>query len=692
MRKVILFILLVSCLLPLGACGESGDSFDFPAVGAAFFSSIAVRNFGAGYEMLTESAKEKITLAEFLDFYDRMVFNTIELIDFSWQLDRIEEVDTEETRLHYVLTYTCENIEPFHQNVQLTLRRTRLDWWVDWEPSAVFEGMEWGDKLLRSTLRQKRGEILDEYANAYAINSHGDTVYVRRSQVVDILDASTRLAALLQMDAAKIREIINRQTDDDYAIIKVFLPETIDQTLSDLLTAIPSVGIDRKLFSPLRYYPQGSTFAHILGYTRPIEGEIDPRRYDVDSRVGADGLEKANEDLLAGYRGREIALIDPKGEKKSPPVYRQEAVDGIDLILTIDYELQLRAESLLERIPEVEATAGAIIALDPKTGDLLAAAGFPDFDPNIFSLPIPDSAYQAMLAPEANRPLYNRITSGRYPPGSTVKPFVAVLSLQENIRNQHFEFTERIDWVKRQWTPTYPDWNAPPITRAQNYSGPVNMENAIVYSDNIYFGYLAMEAGWERLESFFHSLGFDKSFPFDIAVSSAQVRSGGSSSNLQLLAASGYGQGEMLISPLQMAYTFSAFANGGDIMKPRLVKKYMQMSQTSQMTYSVIETHEPEALYANLLTDESLEIINPMLNKVITTGSGKEGRLLDIQTLGKTGTAEIGGNKEREIAWSISFVKGTDYERLVCVMLEVPTDPVSAGQYRHTCIKEMLSP
>ena len=127
-------------------------------------------------------------------------------------------------------------------------------------------------------------------------------------------------------------------------------------------------------------------------------------------------------------------------------------------------------------------------------------------------------------------------------------------------------------------------------------------------------------------------------------------------------------------------------------MKPRLVKKYMQMSQTSQMTYSVIETHEPETLYSNLLTDESLEIINPMLNKVITTGSGKEGRLLDIQTLGKTGTAEIGGNKEREIAWSISFVKGTDYERLVCVMLEVPTDPVSAGQYRHTCIKEMLSP
>jgi penicillin-binding protein len=215
------------------------------------------------------------------------------------------------------------------------------------------------------------------------------------------------------------------------------------------------------------------------------------------------------------------------------------------------------------------------------------------------------------------------------------------------------------------------------------------MENAIVYSDNIYFGYTAMKAGWERIDPFLENMGFGQTFPFDVRVSKSQIRSTGSTSNLQLLAATGFGQGEMLITPLQMASIFSVFANDGDVMKPRLVKEFNRMNG---MSYETVSTVDPGILYQGILTQETLDIINPMLRKVITTGSGQEGRLLDIQTLGKTGTAEIGGNKEREIAWSISFVQNTDYERLVCVVLEVPTDPATAGKYRHTCIKEMLAP
>lgn len=688
-RSPILWLLLAALLLPLGACEDGKAEFDLSAVGEAFFSQVAVSNFGGCYDMLHPDAQERITLSDFVDLYDRAVFKTIGLESFSWRYEKTEEAEGDAPALLYELTYRCANMEPITQSIALRLKRSGLDWLVDWEPSAIFADMEWGDRVLHSTLKQSRGEILDEYANAYAINSYGDTVYVRRSQVEDVYDLSTRLAALLQMDAANIRDIINKVTDDDYAIVKVYPPDTIDSTLSDMLIAIPAVGIDRKLFSPMRYYPQGSFFAHILGYTKPIEEEIDPRRYDADSRVGADGLEKSYEDLLAGYRGKEIVLVDTDGNKKTPAIYRQEAVDGIDLTLTLDYELQVRAETLLERLPQVGATAGVIVAIDPTTGDLLASAGYPDYDPNIFSLPIPEDVYQAMLAPEANRPFYNRITTGTYPPGSTVKPFIAAMALEEDVHNQHFEFTGKIDWEKRQWLPTDPDWNAPPITRAQNYSGAVNMENSITYSDNIYFGYTAMKAGWDKVVSFYEKLGFGKDFPFDTKVTTSQVLQSHGSTNLQLLAATGYGQGEMLISPLQMAYTFSAFANDGDIMKPRLVKEFKQMDG---MAYATIDTNEPSVLYKDVLADETLEILNPMLRRVITTGSGQLGRLQDIETLGKTGTAEIGGNKEKEIAWSISFVQNTDYDRLVCVVLEVPTDPVTAGQYRHTCIKEMLSP
>ncbi len=687
MKQLSLFLVLILTLVPLGACTEP-VSEDLSAIGDAFFAALEMRDYGACYEMLPDEKPEGLTLASFIDFYDRAVFSTIGLKEFSWKLESTQPTNDTHAALNYTLTYNCENFDPFTQKVTLELSRTALEWRIAWTPAAVLEGMEWGDKVLLSTLKQKRGEILDQEANAYAINAYGDTVYVRRSKVEDLTDVSTRLAALLQMDAKQIRDIVATESNDDVAVIKVFLPDTIDVTLSEMLVSIPAVGIDRREFRPVRYYPQGATFAHLIGYTHPIDGEIDPQRYDADSRVGVSGLEQAYEDILAGYRGREIAIIAPDGSKKNI-VKRIDPVNGIDLTLTLDYELQIRAETLLDRLPQVDATAGAIIVLDPLTGDVLAASSYPDFDPNMYTFAIPNDVMAAMLSPEANQPFHNRITIATYPPGSTIKPFTAAMALQDGILNQNFEFTERIDWKTRQWLPTYPEWNAPPITRVSNYEGPVNMENAIVYSDNIYFGYTALKAGWEHFDPYLEKLGFGKPFPFDTPVKTSQIRNQGSMSNLQLLASTGFGQGEMLISPLQMASIFSAFANDGNIMRPRLVKEFKQMDG---MTYKTIGTNDTAVLYEGVLDKSTLDILSPMLRKVITRGSGNSGQLKDIETLGKTGTAEIGGNKEREIAWSISFVRNTDYDRLVCVVLEVPTTPKSAGAYRHTCVKEMLAP
>jgi penicillin-binding protein len=295
-----------------------------------------------------------------------------------------------------------------------------------------------------------------------------------------------------------------------------------------------------------------------------------------------------------------------------------------------------------------------------------------------------------MLTNEAGKPFLNRVTSGTYPPGSTVKPLVAAMALDNDIVPEDYVFTERIDWAKRQWLPSRSDWNAPPITRVSNYEGPVNFENAIVNSDNIFFADLSLRAGWDNLDPILTSLGFGESFPFETSVARSTIRAGGSLSNTQLLASSGFGQGEMTISPLQMAYTFSLFANDGDIMRPRLVSGFKKMDGVS--SYETVSAIEPSLLSENLISDRSLEYITPMLRKVVTTGSGYNSRLADIETLGKTGTAEIGGNKEREIAWSIMFVRGMEYERLVCVVLEVPTDPETAGSYRHTCVSEMLAP
>lgn len=674
--------LLIAILLaaPASFLQSCDQTEDLAPVVDQYFTSLTQGDYGACYGMLLP-IEEEMTQSSFIERHST-IFSAIRLSNLHWSMKDSEQTSLTTATLTYDVTYSTEILPDFTLELTIPLVLDQLDWKIDWTPALIFPGMDWEDTIKVVTLRPKRGEILDSQANAYAVNEYADTVYIRISSVEDLQATSTSLSLLLKMDAKEIRDMVTKTSDknQDIAVIKAYYPNTIDSTLTQMLTDIPGVGIDRSQFTPMRYYPQLATFSHMLGYTRPItaeDGDLDPARYDADSRLGASGLELAYEEQMTGYRGFEISIHDKEGEKKAT-VVRQDAQDGLDLELTLDYDLQIRAETLLSRLDE--GVSGVIIAMDYSNGDLLAAASFPDYDPNIFSFPMSNEEAAAI-------PAFNSITQGLFPPGSTVKPFIAAMSLQEGIFNANYEFTETIDLRKRQWTPTkFGDWNYPPITRVSNYSGPMNMENAIVKSDNIYFANVALTAGWDKLIAFYESIGFNQPIPFDLPVKQSSIFSDGSRMNLRLLATSGYGQGEMTTTPLHMAYAFSAFANDGDIMTPRLVKSLKRMEG---MTYNTIETIEPSIWLSDTVSQNALDTLTPMLRKVITDGSGKKSSLPDIQVLGKTGTAEKDDNKQREISWAIAYVRGTDYTRLVCVMLDVPA---GEGDFRHDCVREMLSP
>ncbi len=322
--------------------------------------------------------------------------------------------------------------------------------------------------------------------------------------------------------------------------------------------------------------------------------------------------------------------------------------------------------------------------MNPNTGEVLAQYSHPTFDPNAFVRGISSEDWQAMLEPEAGRPMFDRTLDGLYPPGSTIKPFTAAAALQQGAISAHTEFTQHIEDNK--WTPENEAWPYQPITRVPNKHLPLDLNCAITYSDNIYFAWTALKTGADALLDYFSSIGFGEEFAYDLPVKKSNLYNSDSEFTRALLAASGYGQGELLITPLQMATLFCAFANDGDVPRARLVDRVMRTTETE---YEVESQSEPETLYGGVVQQSTLDALLPMLRNVVETGTGTPAHQEGVRIAAKTGTSEIGGDKEREISWFVGFWSDMDEERLVLVMLDTKAN---AGQAKFDIAKDMLMP
>ena len=707
MRKIIRTLILALMLLSLLAgCGTSTRDIDLSKVVSAtadpneprqdpkpfldnYVQLLNAYNFGACYALLAPDTQEAITLVDFTQRYQ----NIFDGIDFQGLTISYGDLSVEAGKRYLqsaTLTYSSALLDEFTQNVVFSLDYSDNDstFYLNWTPAMIFTDLTSSTEVKLRTLRPARGEILDSEHNAYAINSYAESVYVQPSKIEDTSYTVTALASILGMTTVDVEKALSSSAAVKYdsAVIKAYPPGGISEATESALTTLPGVGVDRTSMTPIRYYPNGSFFAHSMGYTSAITAEelskLDSSRYDISSYVGRTGLEAAYEDILCGTKGYSLDIYASDGQRLST-VARKEKVDGLDLEVTLDYDLQCRAEEMLEQLKE-EGNAGAAVVLEPTTGEVLAISSFPDFDPNLFVLNSDPETLASYVAADSNSPLYNRAVQGSYIPGSTVKPLIAAMALDDDVVDENYEFTGEI--IKKQWTPKgY--WPYPPITRVSNYSGPVNMSNAITKSDNIYFADVALKAGWEKLEPFLKMIGFDERIPFDLRVSKPGYLNSGNYENMQLLAATGYGQGELIISPLQMACIFSSLANNGDVMTPRLVRATRRMEGTD---YAVVDEYSESVWKENIISDHALSTIVPMLRRVVEEGSGRKIHINGLTICGKTGTAEIGSDKTREIAWMIAFVENADYNRLVCVTLELPAN--YKGTIRYDLARELLMP
>ncbi len=672
MRKRIVACFII-CLLILALFGCT--KHEAPFAPSLFLGALRENDFAAAYEYISPEAKGKIDKDAFIRRYELMVselgvtgiFVDSLIIDFD---ERIAQYNVHYALADGELSYTY----------RMPFLGEEGNWLVDWSPALVTPDMDWGDELRVVRIAAKRGEIFSG-DDVLAQNVAAATVFANKAKIESVDEFCARLAPLIGEDEEFIRKRLGR--GGDVVILKSMLPAELTAEDAEALLAVAGVGIDRRAFGTIRVYPYGQLMGHTLGYVGTITEEelarfeqSAPGLYTGDSVVGKSGLELAYESELRGRDGREYYIAGADGNKKAT-LLTIPAQDGLDLHLNVDVGMQQRLEEVMA-LSLASHQTGAVIALNPRTGAIKALCSYPGFDPNLFVQGMPQDVWEELSDEDGTLPLLNRLTRGMYPPGSIIKPFTAAAFLENGAITQHTTFEGEIE--DDYWMPQRDGWYYPPIKRVAMRARPtpLNLENALITSDNIFFAYGAMETGTENFLAYLDALGMNEALPFELPLGTPHVKHENTDFHMRFLAESGYGQGEILITPVQMAAMYTAL-DSGDIMIPRLVNK---LYRTEGNTYTLERELLPEAWKKGAIQQATLDIIKPSLKKVITDGTGYTLRLRHREIAGKTGTAQVGG---REVSWFAAYTLDRE-EPLLCVVV-IDTE---GGVVKFDIVRELL--
>lgn len=638
------------------------------------------------------------------------------------------------------MTYKTQSAGDLTNEYEMTLLKENNLWRVVWQPSHIFPDMAWGDTFDRATLAAERGDIVSHGAvvatnvrlvTVYALLSeiapkkvltdeimqenagmseqdaekeadrlYSDAEYLNTRFSAEFDAAAAEIAAVLDLDAAELRTKFGKNANEFITVYQA-MPDEVTVEQQEQLNAVNGVHVDTEHYGSKRYYPYGSLLAHTLGYIsfatweeiQTYNGGRDPNDglYTTDSKVGKSGIEKLYERELRGKDGYYFFIRGTDGAVKKV-IYRKDKVDGSDVMLTIDFKLQQRTEELLDLVLFGTDTAGAVVVMNPKTGEVNAIASNPSYDLNRFIKGMSGDEYKA-LEEQENEPLRNRAARELYPPGSTFKAFTAAAALDTGTVNENYVFTGYID--NDYWKPTgYGEWPWPRIKRTRVYhrTEPMNMTNCMLHSDNIYFADVALKIGQEKFIAYFNEkLGMDKSLPYELGAARSQLYSRGSVMDNKMLADSGYGQGQVLVTPLQLAAMFSAFANNGDMPTPRITDG---LYVTDGVEYKCIRESEYSVWMEDAISTNAINKIIPMLQGVVDpnkNGTGRSLRVTNVDVAAKTGSAEIGKDKTRMYSWFAGFRLNVaqEDERVVIVMLDVP-DSGAYSSLKFQIARELL--
>lgn len=444
-----------------------------------------------------------------------------------------------------------------------------------------FEEQAEGNRIRIEAVPPNRGLIFDRNGRVLAENMPAYQLELIPEQVTNIEATLERLSDLSLIEAEEIPRILSlsqsgprfkpvtlrfRMTDEEIASFAIHRPD------------FPGVDFQPRL---VRHYPDGEKIAHIVGYVGAISStdldRLDSARYSGTQHTGKSGVEYFNENRLHGFPGHQQVVTNARG--RQVPVEGGDVSDsilegeqprpGANLFLTVDFELQRLATELMD------GRRGSIVALDPRNGEVLALVSAPTFDPNAFAVGMTASEFNAMQF-DPDQPLFNRAVRGNYPPGSTIKPMLALAALELGATNLTRRSLCRGFYTLPGSTHRYRDWKP-------EGHGEVDLHDAISESCDVYFYEISRDIGIDRMHEYLSQFGLGQKTGVDMTgelaglVPSRAWKRGAFRERADQVWFPGetviasIGQGYMLATPLQLASATAALAMRGERFKPRLV-------------------------------------------------------------------------------------------------------------------------
>ncbi len=540
------------------------------------------------------------------------------------------------------------------------------------------------NKFIVHQIQAERGVIYDRNLKQLVFNQPSFDLICEKNNLpeseTDKEKVLKEVSLIIKKDAKDLKKEI-----EDSELSQILVAENIDhQALILLETKIKELPGFQIRNNPIRDYQEGSVFSHLIGYTGKIKAEEFKKAsefYLINDWIGRAGIESFYEDILRKIPGKLRIERDAQGRIISKEIISLPE-SGKSLVLWLDTDLQKKIEEELEKILKaIGSKKAAAVALDPKTGGVLALVSIPAFDNNLFQKGAdPEQLKKLLENPLKLDPLFNRVVSGRYLTGSTIKPLIASAALEEKIISpQKNIYCQGLITIPHQYDPEkefkYHDWKT---------HGSTDLRKAIAESCNVYFytiggGYGTQEGlGPTRIKKYLELFGWGGKTEIDLPgeaegfIPSKEWKKktlgegwwDGDTYNLSI------GQGYLQITPLEVVTAFSAIANGGTLYQPQVVKKIVDGSTGSPQ---VVQEMTPKIIRENFINPQNLQIVREGMRQAVTgvnspLASSISLNSLPVSAAAKTGTAELGNNTYHN--WVTVFAPYENPEIVLTIMIE----------------------
>ncbi len=606
-----------------------------------YFELLKKKDYKQMYQMLNPkivyTPTQKYFVEKYKEFYEEIDAKNIQ----------IKILDEQDSVIEYLIY-----IDTLAGRITYRNKVGVKDEQIQFNKNLIMDGYTDGCKIKITTYNpEKRGRILDRNGKVLAEDGKGYSVGLVKGKLNGENDYG-QIAQYLETDVETLQKKMSASwiNDDSFVPIKTVSEATKNDLINKNILGINGVKISTV---SIRTYPYDKVASHIVGYVQNVNAEDLKKHknegYNSISVIGRSGIEAAYEEKLRGITSGKIDLVDKNDKVIKELCHKEVKMSPQDITLTIDIDLQ---QSLYN---EYQNDKSASVALNPKTGEVLALVSTPSYSNNDFVLGLSTDKWNA-LNNDVNQPLMSRYKQ-TYTPGSSMKPITAAIGLETKAIDPDKDLGAKDKWQKDS------SWGNYYVTTLHAPS-PNNLKNAITYSDNVYFARSALNIGKENLFKYYKNLKIGKKVTFELALNKSQYINKNQKVSDQLIADSGYGQGQILMNPVQLASIYSAFVNNGSIYQPHIVQ-----GQTKTWIKNVFSKETTKTIKEDL--------INAIADK---NGTGHAIYHDNVILAGKTGTAEIKQSQSdttgTELGW---FTVMTIDEKQPILMTTVVEDVKNRG-------------